>query len=214
MSDQTIETPGEVPDQQPSGQQTAEQRATYWENRYKGTGPTFNKLTQERNDLRNQVTQLTAENEELKAQLSLKDTEKTVALGERDKHIQNLLVSASEQEADLKRLRALERKLKVTKDLHAPELIEVMDTVPDIDNEEVLKTMMENILNWGKSQVTAREKELLAGITGSGSPAPVTTTVLPTNVSDWQKYVSEAADGSEEKRKRFKQWSEWGASQH
>lgn len=202
MSDQPLD-----PGQQPSGQQID------WEARYKGTGPIINQLTQKSEALQAQVSQLTSELEQLKAQLALKETEKTVALGERDKQINDLVSAASQNDTELKRLRGVDRKLKVAKDLNAPQLLTVLETIPDLESDEALTSVMKNLMDWSASQVKEREQQLLAGYTGGGAPAPVTSVSLPTNIEGWQRYLNEASDGTPEKSARFKQFRDWGASQ-
>lgn len=204
----TDQLPGEqvqTPPQQP-------QATTDYEARYKGMVPVVEKLTLENRQLKEQLATAISEREQLSGQLTLKDTEKTVAVGERDKIVQQLTEAKSQTEAELKRLKALELKVKVANKLQSPDLISIVDSIPSVEDEEALTSLMQNITNWGSTLVKEREKELLAGVTPPVTTADVTPS-LPASTDEWVRYVAQVEPG-EEKNKRYELWRQWEISQH
>jgi hypothetical protein len=180
-----------------------------WKARYQGSSQVINNLTRERDDLKGQLETVTSKFEQLQAQLSLKDTEKTVAVGERDKQINEILEAKSQAEQELARLRALERKVKVANKIGDPNLVTVIDTIPDIEDEGTLEAMMTNLTNWKNQAVKARENQLLEGETPEINPTPESDP-LPTTNQGWQQYVEQFELGSKERDNAMNAWKDWG----
>lgn len=202
----------ETPPAQPSSSAPAPQ-AVDWEARYKGAVPTMEKLTIENRNLRDQQAQVTSKLEQLQAQLELKGTEKSVAVGERDKTIEQLLTEKSQLQAEVDRLKAVEMKVRVANKIGDPSLISIIDTIPSVADEEALETLMTSVSNWGSGKVKDREQELMAGENMPSTPPTTPIPDLPTNIAGWQDYVNQAELGSQEREKRMEAWKDWGLSQ-
>lgn len=207
-------TDGTAPDQQPSGQPVAPAPPTpageNWELRYKGMVPVVEKLTLDNRNLQAQLTALASEKEQLAAQLGLKDTEKSAAVGERDKQLQQLIQTQTSLEQEMARLKALELKVKVANKIGDPGLMAIADSIPSVADEEALTTLMKNISEWGQSAARQREAEILAGVTKP--VVSVEAPALPNSIDAWQKYVNDADLGTPEREKRMNAWRDWGLS--
>jgi chromosome segregation ATPase len=207
MTDNAEPTPEQ---QQPPVQQG--NSGTDWEARYRGASTVINRVTAEKDALQVKLDAALAEIEQLKAQTGLKDTEKTVAVGERDKQIQELLQAKSALETENTQLKALSLKVKVAKKLGRPELIEVADTIPNVTDEAALETLMASVADWGSKLVKAREEQLLSGVTppaGSIQAAPA----APASSEEWQKKINSTPFGPE-REKLMNDWWAWEAAKH
>lgn len=181
-----------------------------WEARYKGTGTTINALNEQIKTLSAQLDAKSSEFEQLQAQLSLKDTEKNVAVGERDKQITTFLEEKTLLDSELNRLRALEAKVKVANEIGDTSLVSIFDSIPDVADEETLKTLMNQISTWGEDRVKERENVLLAGVVDQPVVTPPVPETLPTDNKGWQAYVDKFDLGTPERESAFEAWKQWG----
>jgi hypothetical protein len=189
--------------------QTIPQQQVDWEARYKGQVPLIERLTLDGRSKESQLVQLASEVEQLKAQLNLKETEKTASVSERDRQIQEIIQAKTTLESELKRLKALEAKVQVAKELKHPELLTVIDTIPSVEDPEALKTIMSNLVDWGENIRRQEQERILSGITPQTSSVPQTA-ATPASVDEWQRYISEAEVGSKEKLRRMEEFRNWG----
>lgn len=210
MSDPVVPTPGQ---QDPSpvqpGNTTPAPAGVDWEARYKGASTIINQLTADKQALQAQLTQALSEKEQALAQLALKDTEKSVAVGERDNQLKAIVEANSNLEQEVLRLRALEAKVKVANKLGNPGLLPILDTIPNVADEAALETLMKQVSDWGNSLVKNRESQLLAGSAPAATPTPVSD-ALPQDNKGWQEYVGKAPLGSPEREQRMNAWRDWG----
>jgi hypothetical protein len=209
MPDPVVPTPGqqEIPGQQ--GNATPVPAGVDWEARYRGASAVINTLTAEKSALQGQLVQMTSQFEQANAQLALKETEKSVAVGERDNQLKVIVEAKSTLEQELTRLRALEMKVKVANKLNNPGLLPILDTIPSVADEATLEALMKQLTDWGQDLVKQRENQLLAGTTPPASPMPIGDP-LPQNSQGWQEYVNKAALGSPEREQRMNAWRDWG----
>jgi hypothetical protein len=198
-----VTTPGEQINSQ-------QQESTDWESRYRGSSAVINRLTAERDEIKKQRDQALADLEQARAQISLKDTEKSAAITERDKQLNDIVQAKQALESELGHLRPLEMKLKVAKKIGRPDLMQIADTIPSVNDETALEELMKGLVSWGDAQVREREKQLLSGITPPTQPtAPAKALPTIEDVTSWQQYVNSAGDPAE-RQKRFDQWREVG----
>jgi hypothetical protein len=191
-------------DQQPSSGQPEN-----WELRFKGQVPVIERLTKANRDKDAQLVNIASELEQLKVQLNTSAIEKDAAVGERDKKLTELIQAKSQAESEIKRLRALEMKVKVAKEIGRPDLLELVEVIPNVEDEEALKTIMKTFEEFADKRVKETEKRILSGVTPTTSPV-VQPPSTPTSLEGWQKYVNEVPYGSPEKQKRMSQWKAWG----
>jgi hypothetical protein len=105
-------------------------------------------------------------------------------------------------------LLALKQKIDIAKELGRPDLVEVADAIPSIEDPAILKEIMAGMAKWSDGLVQAREKQLLSGVTPPVAAVQTVTTVLPPieDETAWRAYVNGAAD-PKEKQRRFDEWS-------
>jgi hypothetical protein len=177
--------------------------------RFTGAIQTIEKLTLEKRDLDAKFAQLTSENERLKGEAVQGDTERTIAVGERDKQLQTLVEQDKAKDNELAELRALKLKMEVAKEIGKPDLIKIADRIPSISDREVLKTVMSDIAGFADDAVRAREKELLAGITPGISGVQPVRSVSPANEKEWTAHINSLPLGTTERAKAFDDYYEW-----
>ncbi len=200
---QQVQNP--APEQTPPGEN--------WKARFDGAVLKLQQLTQANRDLETQLATKSSEIEQLKAQLGIKDTEKTVAVSERDKQLQQALTRVAELERENAELQGLKLKVKVAKDLNRPELMKIVDRIPNLTDEEALKTVMTDFASFADDLVKEREKQLLAGITpGAGPGGPQVTT--PATSQAWMEKINSMTLGSPERTKALNDYGDWLEKQH
>jgi hypothetical protein len=183
-----------------------------WKKRYDGLVKKTEELVTQIRQLTADLAAKTSECEQLGGQLSLKDVEKSAAVGERDKNIEKLIQDNQVAQTELARLKALELKLKVATDMKKPELMALASNIPDITDPEALKVIMQNIDDYATLQVKARESQLLAGvtITAGGNTAPAG----PGSDEEWRRKIEAAPLGSRERGKLTEDYGVWLTNQH
>lgn len=199
------------PDQQNSGQQSGspkpEETVEYWSNRYKGASQKINDLMGQIKSLQDQLGEKSSELEQLRTQLSVKDVEKDTSIGEYKKQLESVLTQKSDLEKEAAELRAMKAKVEMAKKLKAPQLLSILDTIPYVESEEALETIMKNILDWNQAQISEREKQLLAGVTPGNSSTPPPSKNTPKSREDWIKLINDTPIGPEREalwQQRFK----------
>jgi hypothetical protein len=183
-----------------------------WKARFDGLVKKTEDLVLRIRQLETELATKTSENEQLGGQLSLKDVEKSAAVGERDKNIETLIQTNQATQTELARLKAMELKLKVATEMGKPELMTLAATIPDVTDPEALKVIMKNIDDYSRLQVKAREEQLLAGVTitagGNGAPAG------PGSDEEWRRKIEAAPLGTRERAKVTEDYGVWLTAQH
>lgn len=179
-----------------------------WEARYKGAVAKIEELTLANRNLQTQQQVQASEIERLNTALATKDVEKTVAVGERDKNLENVLTRNQELEVELTQLRAYKLKVETARELGHPELVHILGSIPDIGDAEVLKGVMTDFIKFRQDGIKEREAVLLSGYT---PPVPnvQTTQTLPTTAKGWESHLDQLPLGSPERQKAFDQYFEW-----
>lgn len=215
MTDQTIET---TPEQQgnpvqQAGSKTPEQPGVNWEERYKGSVTTINRLQGEIKTLKEQLSGKTSEYEQLYSQLTQKDVEKDVAVSEHRKQLEKALTEKTTAERELTELRAFKSKMDVIREMGANHLVPIIDRIPYVEDPEALRTIIKDFSNWGDDMKKEREKEILSGITPTGVAAGSQAKPnVPSSAKEWEVHINSLPLGIE----REKAWDEyfvWGQQQ-
>lgn len=149
-----------------------------------------------------------SEIEQLNVQLGTKDIERTVAVGERDKNLETILTEKQALDTEVLALRAYKMKVAMAQKLGAPELITLIDRIPDMQDEEALETVMTDFLSFRQAGIKERETVLLAGVT---PPAPPIQNVpaKPTTGDGWKALVASLPLGSKERDQALTDWGDW-----
>lgn len=198
-------------------QQAAQQPQTPpgedWKKRYDGSVRKIEELVTTNRQLQADLEAKTSQIEQLQSQLSLKDTEKDVAVRERDKNLQDALATNQEMTGELESLRALKLKLEVAKELNRPELIRIVGNIPDLTDKEALTTVMKDFAGFADDLVKQREAQLLAGVTPPVSPGG-TSPSSPQTSEAWTEKINNLPLGSKERSKAMDEYGDWLQKQH
>jgi hypothetical protein len=224
MADDPTKTPdqqGNPPGQQDGGNPPAAEAgnnppAGYVEQaRYNGLVKKVQELTLQIKGLEGQLATQSSEAEQLKGQLAVKDTEKTVAVGERDKALQEALQKVSALEKENKELKGLQLKVKVINELERPELLRIADRIPALEDEEALKIVLQDFAGFADDLVKKREEQLMAGFTpnlgGSGNHE---VKAAPATAEAWLEKINSLPLGSKERTKTLDDYGNWLEKQH
>jgi len=150
----------------------------------------------------------TSEYEQLSAQLSLKDTEKVAAVGERDTQIQTLTEANTLNQSELQRLQALELKINAINEMDRPDLVPLLDTIPNMTDAEALKTTLSTFADFADKAADTREQQLTAGVlpTGGGiTNAPS----QPSTPEAWKERIEKLPVGSADRKAEVARYGEW-----
>jgi predicted RNase H-like nuclease (RuvC/YqgF family) len=208
------DNPEQVLDQQQaSGQQTAGAAGTapagYIEiARYNGLVRKVEELTLTNRSLNEQLVAKSSEIEQLKGELSIKDAEKSTAVGERDTRLNQLLTDNSALQTELKELRGLKLKVEVANELKRPELLKLAERIPALEDKEALTAIMSDFAKFADEAVSAREAQLLSGVTPSMGPGSVTP-AEPATPQAWLEKINGMPLGSPERAKALDQYGDW-----
>jgi hypothetical protein len=176
--------------------------------RYNGLVRKVEELTLANRGLTDQLASKSSEIEQLKGQLAIKDTEKTVAVGERDSKLTTVLQENQTLLAELTELRGLQAKVQAIKELNRPELLKIADRIPAVQDPEALKTILLDFAGFADDLVKQREQQLLAGVTpaiGGVQPGPS----RPQTGEAWLNYLNGLPLGSLERTKAFDEYGDW-----
>lgn len=201
--------PAQQPPANPTPTPSGEPPAGYIEKaRFDGLVRKVEELTLSNRALNEQLTTKSSEVEQLRGDLQIKDTEKTVAVGERDKALQTSMEENQSLQAELKELRALKLKLEVAKELKRPELVQILDRLPNLEDKEALEVVAKDMLGFADTLVQEREKQLTSGITppiGNVSAGPAT----PSTPQAWENHINSLDLGTPERAKAMNDYGDW-----
>lgn len=193
--------------QQPTGTPSPTPTEDY-KKRFDGAILKIQELTLKSREVEAELAKKASEIEQLQAQLNIKDVEKTAAVGERDKQLQEYVTRTQQQQSELKALQALQLKVKVARKLNRPELLKILDNIPALEDEATLETVMKDFIGFADDLVATREKQLLAGITpgvGAGAQAPA----KPATPKGWEEYINALPLGSTDRAKALDEYGDW-----
>jgi hypothetical protein len=207
-------TPQQQPSSAPNAQPSDGPPSGYVEKaRFDGLVRKVEELTLSNRSLNDQLAAKTSEVEQLKGQLTVKDTEKTVAVGERDKSLQTALTENAELQKELTELRALKLKIDTINEIQKPELLKIINHIPNLTDGEALKVVMTDFAGFGDSLVKQREEQLLSGLTPTGG-GPAVQPSTPSTAKAWQEHVNSLPLGSTERGKAMDDYGDWLEKQH
>jgi hypothetical protein len=170
-------------------------------------------LTLANRGLTDQLTAKSSEVEQLKASLGVKDAEKTVAVGERDRQLQEAIQARTTLETENAQLKALALQVEVANELGRPELLKLASRLPAMTDKEALKTVMKDFASFADEAVQARERQLLSGVTpgiGASPAAPA----APATREAWLERINSLGIGTVEREKALGEYGDWLERQH
>ena len=189
--------------QQPAGTQSTEN----WEDRFKGLQRKFNVLMETKGELEGQLVEQRTKREEIEKQLATLSNEKESLTQTNQQRIEELSAQLQEKEQSLSELSQMQLKVKVANDLGHPELLQLIDTIPNTDDVEKIEGAFKTILGFTESQIKQREVQLTEGLmpgeaASDGSP-------MPSTEQGWNDYIDGLPLGSDERSNAMDKYFEW-----
>ena len=206
MTDETNTTAPEQ-QEQPSGQQAGDsqsQDSTDWEARFKGLQRKYNALVETKSELETQLSDLTSTRDGLEKKLDTLSVEKDTLVTDNKRKFDELTERLTEREQELEKLASYQKKVQVARELGHPELIRVLDVVPDTTDEDALKESFKSIIELANDAVRQREDQLAEGI--SPGAAESDGTPMPTTEKGWLDYIESLPLGSDERARAYDTW--------
>jgi chromosome segregation ATPase len=193
-----------------SGQQSDDNQSggsENWEARFKGLQRKYNVLVETKGELDNQLADERAKREQIQKQLDTLSNEKESLTAENKKKIDELTASLNEKDQTLSELSYVQKKVKVANELGHPELLQLIETIPNTDDEERIKESMKTILGFTKSQIEAREQQITEGLSpgeAGGSEQP-----LPSTEEGWMEMIDKLPLGSDKRQEAMDAYFDW-----
>ena len=205
MTDDNNTTPEQ---QEPtSGQQAGDNQSTDstdWEARFKGLQRKYNALVEAKSELEAQLSDLTSAKDGLEKKLDTLSVEKDTLITDNKRKFDELTKTLTEREQELEKLSSYQKKVQVARELGHPELIRVLDVIPDTTDEDVLKDSFKSIIELANDAVKQREEQLAEGL--SPGAADSDGTPMPTTEQGWKEYIEGLPLGSPERQKAYDTW--------
>jgi len=205
MSDETTTTP-EQQDTTPA-QQAGGNPADNWEARFKGLQTKYNVLVNANGELESQLADVTSKLEHYEKQLANMSVEKDSLTNQHKNKIDELTSKLTEYEGNLSELKQYQLKVKVAREMGHPELVKVIDSIPNSEDEEAIKNAFKNILDLTSDFVKRREEQLIEGL--SPGEAGGDESVLPASEQGWMDYIDSFQLGSKDRVKAQDQYFEF-----
>jgi len=184
-----------------------------WEARYKGSVAKVEQLTVAQRETQAQLEAKSSEMEQLSSQLGIKDTEKDVAISERDKRLNEEMLKNQELITANEQLTAFKLKADIASELGMPELLAIAEHIPNLTDKEALTVVMKDFTSFTQDLVTKREKQILAGVDiGTGAQHAEVTT--PTTDKGWEDHINSFGLGTTERDKAFKGYQKFLEETH
>jgi chromosome segregation ATPase len=195
------------PIETPVQQAEAPEQQVNWEARYRGASQVINRLNQEKEQLVREISQLTSELEQLKAQLSAKDREALDKVKASESKLSEFEATIAQLREENAKLKAKLVKVQKAKEIGAPELVELVDALPDLPDERQVETVMKAVADLLDKAVKRREQQLTTGVVPKAAP---TSSPTPSSNEEWMAYINSLPLGSKERTKAMEDWWQWG----
>lgn len=178
--------------------------------RFSGAIQKIQSLTSEKDRITAELNAKNSELEQLRVRLAEQDAGSQALVGQRDKNIEELTQKATELERKMKAQELDLQKVKLAREIGRPDLIEILDTIPSVEDPEAMKTIMQNIAGFADTQVKRRETELLSGVTPGVSSVQNAESTLPKpdDATAWEKLLNNMDPYSKEYAQTLQSWGE------
>lgn len=207
MDDENTQAPGQQDDNNSSGQQDGGTQTTDWESRFKGLQRKYNTLMEAKGELEKQLEQALSKIETLEKTSNQLSVEKDSLLKENQTKIDELTQALNEKDQKLSELSQVQLKVKVANELGHPELVQLIDAIPNSDDPEQVKESMQTILGFTKAQIERREQQLTEGL--MPGEANEGTMPQPTTEEGWLDLIDKYPLGSDEYNKAMEAYFNW-----
>ncbi len=193
-------TPAIVPPQQDEPEGYVKQE------RYTGAIQKIETLALSQKDLQQQVTDKSSELEQLNSQLAEAEALSNTSLGAKDTSITELQGQITDLTASNAALKSLEVKINTLKELGRPDLLPILEHLPDTADPEKLKEALNAMAGTVDAAVKARSEQLLSGIVETPS---VSTSLVPESADGWVKHIESLPLGSKEREAAMDDYGTW-----
>ena len=165
-------------------------------------------LTLVNRTLTEQLNAIKGEKVALMAEYGQKETAWTAQQSEFTTKLTSAEAEKTQLATELAAAKALKLKMKIVQELNAPSLYNVLDVVPDSQDEAVLRPALQKLAQFAGTIAQTREQELLSGVTRT-EKAPENNVQLPNSDEGWTNYINGLQFGSPEYQQAMDAWHKW-----
>jgi len=176
--------------------------------RYTGAIQKIETLALSQKDLQQQIADKSSSLEQLNSQLAEADALRNTSLGEKDTEITGLQGQITDLTASNAALKSLEVKINTLKEVGRPDLLPILEHLPDTTDPEKLKEALNAMAGTVDSAVKARSEQLLSGVVDTPS---ISASSAPDTPEGWVKHIESLPLGTPERDKAF---DDYGAFLH
>jgi hypothetical protein len=129
-------------------------------------------------------------------------------VSEKTRTLEATVAENARLKSQLAKLEAYQRKVKIASELQVPGLLDILDVIPDAEDEAQQKAVMQRFGQFAGNISKARESEILAGHTGT-TLQPLSQAAAPATPEGWSALVNSHPLGSPERAKALDAWRQW-----
>jgi len=129
-------------------------------------------------------------------------------VGEKTRTLEATVTENARLKDQIAKLEAYQRKVKIASELQVPGLLDILDVIPDAEDDEKQKAVMQRFGQFAGNVSKARESEILAGNTGT-TVQPMSQAAAPSTPEGWSALVNSHPLGSPERAKAMDAWRKW-----
>lgn len=174
--------------------------------RYTGAVQKIQTLTSVQKELTDQLAAKSSEMEQLNSQLASKEAEANTSLGEKDGTITDLQGKLDVAQKDNSGLKALKMKVDAIKEMGRPDLLPIVEHLPDTTDAEQLKVALLAFATTMDDALKARDQQLLSGVIDTPTTPAVT---LPQTAEAWVEHIENQALGTKEREDAMTAYGVW-----
>jgi len=163
-------------------------------------------LTLANRTLADQLATFTTSSGELRVQLANQEASIATKASEHAKLVSEFEQRESGYKTELTANESLKRKLKAIKEVGRPELLSIIDILPEAADDAAQVIAIKGIAEFASQQAQVRETQLTAGITRTEVVSQAGNKEVPTSDDGWAKYMEQFPLGSEDRATATDQW--------
>lgn len=199
--------PAQAPPEPPAPPQQDEPEGYVAKERYTGAIQKIETLALSQKDLQQQVADKSSSLEQLNSQLAEAEALRNTSLGEKDTTITELQGQITDLTASNAALKSLEVKIETLKEVGRPDLLPILEHLPDTADPAKLKEALEAMAGTVDAAVKARSEQLLSGVVETPSVPGAAT--VPQSADGWVKHIESLPLGSKERETAMDDYGTW-----
>lgn len=207
----TEQTTGTTPGEQAPGDQVAPPQQApdgfIEKARYTGAVQKIEALTNAQKQLNDELAAKSSMLEQLNQRLAEMEAAQASTIKVKDASIGELQSNMGTLQQELETLKAFKSKADLAKSMGRPDLLTVLEYLPNTGDENFLKQAITDLAAFAENAASLREQQLRAGLIDTTTTKPTSTT--PVTPEAWVKHIESLPLGSPERVQAADRFGEW-----